>query len=82
MAPPGNQAETEKTNVNLEPCNLDARKPERFPVKGINGRIEGMRRVHNKPTEQLWLPLHEGDCVTLADCTEHPVEEGATTSQV
>ena len=35
-----------------------------------------MRRVHNKPAKQLWLPLYEGDCVTLAECAEHPVEEG------
>jgi len=35
-----------------------------------------MRRVRNKPAEQLWLPLYKGDCVTLAECTEHPVEEG------
>lgn len=35
-----------------------------------------MRRVYNKLAKQLWLPLYEGDCVTLAECAEHPVEEG------
>lgn len=34
-----------------------------------------MRRVHNKPTEQQRLSLYEDDCWTLAECTEHPVEE-------
>ena len=32
--------------------------------------------MNRKPAEQMRLPLEEGDCVTLAECTEHPVVEG------
>ena len=35
-----------------------------------------MKRARNKPTGQMRLPLERGDCRVLAECTEHPVEEG------
>ncbi len=40
-----------------------------------------MRRVEINPAEQICLPLHEGDCVTVTDRTEHPVGEINFTSR-
>lgn len=35
-----------------------------------------------KRAEQIWLPLYEGDCVTVTDRTEHPVGEINFTSRI
>jgi len=69
--PGGNREDKRQSRAMQSGCT----KARTVPCKkGLNGRIEDMRRVHNKPAEQPWLPLYEGDCVTLAECAEHPVE--------
>jgi len=37
--------------------------------------------VKIKLVEQLRLPLYEGDCIALTDCTEYPAEEISFTSR-